>query len=209
MKLSDTLKTYLSGTTATQLLASNDVTNFLFNSFALLSNSDFKQLVELLTLKYDNIFEELHKLFASMFEGTTIGEGDILLSDKITNIPSLCFSQSSVESITGNNVTVLSSKCFSNCENLRTINFPNIELIGSSVFSNCKYLKSVTLPNSLERVGPNAFAGCTELKEIIYEGTIEECGKVDWWTLWDGSAENTNIRVMCSDGQYNFNKEIQ
>jgi hypothetical protein len=200
MAISDSLRKYLNGATAKHLLASNDVTNFLLNSFTLVSDSDYKELVQLLMLKYDDIFGEIETLIPGMFLGTQLLD-NVSLSGNIDIIPSQCFENSGITSVDANNVKTVASKAFFDCTNLETVNLPNVEIIGTAAFARCLQLKKFDLPKSVKKIGSKAFSECSSLEKIYYHGTKEEAAAINFGPMWDGSYNSSNITIVCTDGE--------
>lgn len=200
MALSDTLRKYLNSQSAQQLLQNDDVTEFLTSSFTLISDSDYKELVNLLMLKYDDIFGEIDTLVAGMFQNcNTIA--DVALDSAIRVIPSQCFENSNIKKLRAAGTRTISARAFCNCKQLKEISIPNVEVIGSGAFKGCESLTNVTLSTSIGKIGMRAFDGCTSLHEIKYEGTKEEARQIKWGIMWDGSHDNSNIKIICTDGE--------
>lgn len=200
MALSEKLRKYLMSATAQELLQQDDVTKFLLNSFTLTESDTYKELIEFLMSKYDDIFGEINILTAGMFRDI-IGVGNVSLNGTVDTIPSQCFENAQLGTIEGNNVTIISAKAFYNCNSLRSIDFPKLEIIGSGAFTGCAQLSKVDLPKTIKRVGMRAFKDCPNLKQIHYHGTMEEVKKVLWGTAWDGSFDCSNIKIVCTDGE--------
>lgn len=200
MAISNELRKFLTNGSIQQLLTENDLTRFLNAAHTMCSLEDFRKLVDLLSLKYEDMFGDLNGLLPGMFKDT-LSVHKVSLNGTVESIPSQCFEHSNLSIIEGQNVKTLSAKCFYECNNLTTVDFPNLEVIGSGTFNNCKSLKVIDLPKTLTKVSSKAFGGCTSLEKINYHGTKEECQKVQWMPTWDGTFDNTSgIKIVCTDG---------
>ena len=63
---------------------------------------------------------------------------------------------------------------FSECEELKNVNFPEgLKEIGDSAFRNVG-LESLVLPSSLERIGESAFTDCQKLKSVNFPEGLKE-----------------------------------
>jgi len=129
---------------------------------------------------------------------TEIGDNAFRLRDNIINIDlggveiisNHAFRESTIQSVRGENVTLLGEACFRDCTNLvdvylpnangnsqvggffygcralETISLPSLITCAASVFYNCINLKNVHLPN-LTNTGNATFQNCGELEEIV------------------------------------------
>ena len=200
MAISSKLREFLNKSSTQNLLNENDLDKFLNISFTELETTDYKKLIELLLYRYDNLFDELNKLNAGMFADITFTTA-ITLNPTISIIPSQCFENSTIGSISALGVETISSKAFYNCAKLTNIDLGEICAIGSSAFSGCTALTHVDIPNSICIIGSKAFANCPNLKTINYLGTKEECRKVFWAATWDGTFDSSAIKIVCIDGE--------
>lgn len=201
MAVSEGLRKYLNSESARKLLASDNVTEFLLSSFALIPYDQFRELVEILVLKYDDIFGEINELIPGLFMGSN-SVGNVSLNGNITMIPSQCFQNSTIKSIDSNMVTTIASRAFSNCTHLTKAELSHVEIIGSGCFSGCDQLTTVNLPNSLKKIGIKTFTGCASLQKIHYDGTKQEfTDNVTVGPQWDGSFDSSNITIVCTDGE--------
>lgn len=98
----------------------------------------------------------------------------INLNTKIKEIPSYCFTGSSITSITiPNNVSNIGSYAFSGCSKLTTINYSNkVSIIPNYCFQNCTSLTEVTIPSTVKTLNAGAYAGCNSLTKITIPGTV-------------------------------------
>ncbi len=103
------------------------------------------------------------------------------LGTDLTDLPSVAFAQSGLESITiPENVTSLGDGCFSGCESLTAITFEkqeNITSLGDSCFDGCKALPSITIPENVTSLGNSCFRGCSTLNAITMSDNITSLGK--------------------------------
>lgn len=134
---------------------------------------------------------------------TEIGDNAFRLRDNVINIDlgdaqvisNNAFRESSIQSVRGEDVTLLKESCFRDCANLvdvylpnanstlsfgsffngcralTTISLPSLAACGASAFSNCSSLKNVHLPN-LITIGNALFQNCSELEEISLPSLI-------------------------------------
>ena len=72
-----------------------------------------------------------------------------------------------------NNITHFGEYAFTDCVNLKRINFPTaLTTMGSFVFHNCESLEDVTFTNDLQAGGMWAFVNCKSLKRVIIRGNV-------------------------------------
>lgn len=200
MTLSDNLRKYLSSQSAQEILKNDNVNLLLLNSFTLIDDTTFKELVEFLSMQYGDLFGEIDTLTAGMFKDIET-VGTVSLNGTVDMIPSQCFENSRITSLNAANVNIVAAKAFYNCKQLTSVNLPNLETIGAGAFANCERLNKFDLPKGIKKVGMSAFKGCNNLTELHYHGTIEEAQNIIWRTSWDGSFDNRLIKVICTDGE--------
>ena len=76
-------------------------------------------------------------------------------------------------------LTEIGSECFTDCENLVTLNLSKTKLtsVGQRAFDACKSLSSIQFPKTLKTIGDYAFRECSSLEEVkIFDG-VETIGK--------------------------------
>lgn len=69
-----------------------------------------------------------------------------------------------------NNVTSIGNEAFSDCGNLKSVEFgENSQLtsIGGYAFYKCVLLTNIEMPERVKNIGSNAFCGCTGLNRIV------------------------------------------
>ena len=144
----------------------------------------------------------------------------VMYNDDFTKIVWYPISKSGDFNIS-NEVSVIQSKAFSGCLNLKKINIPdsvqninecafqgsrieevylNCEIINRLVFYQCSKLSKVTIGRNLKRLnGDWIFAQTSSsLVSINYEGTIAEWNLIIKDGRW---KDNSNItKIICSDG---------
>ena len=77
------------------------------------------------------------------------------------------------ETIAGKPVTAVSWRCFADCTNLETLEFPDtVTSIGTSCCYMLKKLKSVKLPENLISLGSMAFSFCESLESVTITEVI-------------------------------------
>ena len=200
MAISDKLRKFLNKPDNQQLLAENNLHKFLFVCFTELEIEDYRNLIGLLMLQYDDFFGELDGLTPNMFEQMH-GIGTVVLNPTVPSIPSECFKDSDITSISGDNVTTISQRAFIGCKNLIHIDLPNVTSIGSHAFGDCTALKQIDLPKTVQTIGIKAFNGCTNLKQINYHGTMEEFKNIRFGMRWDGTFDSSAAKIVCVDGE--------
>lgn len=62
---------------------------------------------------------------------------------------------------------------FSDCQNLKNVNFGKIEIIGDKAFSNCKQLTNIEFSKSLMNIGDDAFLNCENLTKVEFLGDLK------------------------------------
>ena len=134
---------------------------------------------------------------------TEIGDNAFRLRDNIINIDlggveiirNQAFRESTIQSVRGEDVTLLGESCFRDCTNLvdvylpnangtsqvgsffygcralESISLPSLTTCGASIFYNCSSLKNVHLPN-LTNTGNAIFQNCSELEEIVLPSLV-------------------------------------
>ena len=68
------------------------------------------------------------------------------------------------------NLSVLPTKAFSECTNIKNVILPNtLTAIGRAAFDNHTSLISISIPAGVETIGEYAFVSCISLKTITFE----------------------------------------
>lgn len=154
-----------------------------------------------------------------------------IMPNDVNNIdPYSAYEASTLESLTFNdNITNIPDYSFSNCSNLRVINFGSaIEHI-EYCFDVCTSLESLHFPASLRRIDQQAFADCTSLTSVVFEEgceflaaevfqdctalttvvlptTLEDTGDCHSWSgspdAFDGCTALTNVFTRLTSGTY-------
>ncbi len=117
-------------------------------------------------------------------------QGDIVLNESITEIPSSAFQYcSGITTVQlPTNIVSIGDGAFNSCTNLNEIFFNDkIENIGVQAFSQCTALGIVSIPESVKTIGASAFVDCSNLQYVLLkEGlqTIEKyaffsCGNIE------------------------------
>ena len=110
-----------------------------------------------------------------LYIGGTKVEGDIIIPEGVTSIPSYAFRyQTGITSVTiPDSVTSIGERAFSGCSGLTSVTIGNgVTSIGQYAFSSCSSLTSVTIPDSVTSIGYRAFYGCSGITRIDYSGDI-------------------------------------
>ena len=118
-----------------------------------------KQLLKKQVTLYENMFADMDTLV-----------GDITLADGLKKIPSMCFSNTNIETITlSKTVETIDANAFIGCSQLKEVIIPQdseLKTIGGNAFANCKNLTKFWGPDSLEVIGLNAFFPGDNLQEL-------------------------------------------
>lgn len=112
-------------------------------------------------------------------------QGDIVLNDAITEIPSSAFQNcSGVTSIQiPENVTIIKDGAFNSCSNLQEIFFnEKLKTLDVQAFSKCVSLTYVSFPNSLTTIGESVFVDCSSLKTVLLQEGLQSIGKYAFYS---------------------------
>lgn len=75
--------------------------------------------------------------------------------------------------ILSESIECLTSDCFSECVNLKSINIPNsINTICRDVFAGCSKLSSISLPEGLKTIDSGTFKNCVSLHSIVIPSSV-------------------------------------
>lgn len=77
------------------------------------------------------------------------------------------------------NVNSLGYSCFSDCENLKFVEFSpksNIIFLSIFLFQNCKKLENINLPSTISMLGNNCFENCINLKQLVLPDNLAIIG---------------------------------
>ncbi len=102
-------------------------------------------------------------------------KGAYLIPDSVTAIAYGAFENSAISEVTiPGTVSQISSRAFSNCQNLTKVTFPdNLEMISAYMFYNCTALENVVFPDTLKSVNYSAFAN-TGLTSVTLPKSVEK-----------------------------------
>jgi hypothetical protein len=91
--------------------------------------------------------------------------------DSVTTINELAFaSNTTIQSITMNNVVIIGNAAFQNCTNLSSITLSNtLTTIGTRALQNIA-ITSIVIPSSVTTLGEYAISVCSNLTSITFEG---------------------------------------
>ena len=134
--------------------------------------------------------EDLESLTLNLTDGLTYENGSTVLPMKaftkmrylknvelggFTEIGSMAFQNSGIETISIPDVTVINSQAFQECTALESVDMPKVETIGSSAFYWTDSLKEVTLPASITSLNGCGFGatknGSMDNFQLIMEKT--------------------------------------
>jgi len=107
-------------------------------------------------------------------------EGEIILPNALTSLPSNCFSNRiNLTSVTiPNSVTAIGNSAFSGCTSLTSITIPNsVTSIGGWAFWSCSSLTNITIPNSVKLIEDYTFAYCSSLTSITIPNSVTTIGQ--------------------------------
>ena len=74
-------------------------------------------------------------------------------------------------------VTYIPSLCFEGCTGLTSIKMPNITDIGDGAFKSCTGLVNLTIPDAVTTLRKDLCNGCAGLKKLIYSKKLGEIGE--------------------------------
>ena len=143
-----------------------------------------------------------------------IGGNAFRLRDNIINIDlgdvqvisNYAFRESSIQSVRGENVTLLGESCFRDCFNLVDVYLPNAN--GSpqvgGLFYGCRTLESISLP-SLTTCAASAFYNCSNLKNVylpkltnVGNATFQNCSELEEISLPSLISLSPNTFLNCN-----------
>lgn len=153
------------------------------------------QKIKIRTLEVGQGIECLKK---NAFEGKAVNIEEIIIPNSIKTISRLCFSHSSISTITlPNSITNIYPYAFAYTEKLKKIKIPNsckkigecafalsnieeviikdnVKDIGRAAFYGCKNLKEFTWPEKCKVIQDNCFNGCDNLCSVKFNAPIVE-----------------------------------
>lgn len=105
------------------------------------------------------------------------------------DLPWSSYSDSILEVVLPEGLTIIGAYAFYGCSNLVHISFPqSVKRISPYAFYGCSGLTSITIPGTLKSIGRNAFEGCTGLLTLnLSEGVME----IDEWAFESCSGIST------------------
>ena len=107
---------------------------------------------------------------------------------------------STITSITKNNVSIIKCHAFENCVQLSTVSFPNCNQIDESAFRSCTSLKTVSFPVCTD-INIYAFYNCTSLTTISFP----KCTSIGTYAFYSCSSLKTASFPKCTYiGTYAF-----
>lgn len=107
-------------------------------------------------------------------------QGDIVLNESITKIPSSAFQYcSKITTIQlPDNVVSIGDGAFNSCTGLKEIFFNNkIESIGVQAFSKCSAMEIITIPECVKIIGASAFVDCSNLQFVLLKEGLQTIDK--------------------------------
>ncbi len=111
---------------------------------------------------------------------TTLHIPEYYNNSHITAIGKSAFAHSKFDTVyIFNNINIIGSKAFYNCQKLSTVTIPySVTNIGEMAFYNCGSLTSITIGNRVTSIGERAFYNCYNLNTVYYTGTEYEWGDI-------------------------------
>ncbi len=148
--------------------------NYAFKNCSAFNNLTFEEGVDILQLGNGTSESEDYGLFrdcplASVFIGRPLSSSKPPFSN-ITTITEARF---------GNPVTKIPEYFFSNCSELKTVEFNKscqLETIDVYAFDNCPKLATPEFPQTYTTIGEGAFRGCASFTELTIPGTATSIG---------------------------------
>lgn len=118
-------------------------------------------------------------------------QGDIVLNESITKIPSSAFQYcSKITTIQlPDNIVSIGDGAFNSCSGLKEIFFnTRIESIGVQAFSKCSSMEIITIPESVKSIGASAFVDCSNLQFVILKEGLQTIDKYAFYNCGNISA---------------------
>lgn len=111
-------------------------------------------------------------------------QGDILLNESITEIPSSAFQNcTKITTITfPENVVSVGDGAFNGCSKLEEVFFNDkLKTIGVQAFSQCSAISIISLPESVVTIGASAFVNCSNLFYVLFKEGLETIGEMAFY----------------------------
>ncbi len=111
-------------------------------------------------------------------------QGDILLHESITEIPSSAFQNcTKITTITfPENVVSVGDGAFNGCTKLEEVFFNDkLKNIGVQAFSQCSTISIISLPESVVNIGASAFVNCSNLFYVLFKEGLESIGEMAFY----------------------------
>lgn len=153
--------------------------NFLFDMPSIYEGFNYKvEEKDIVVTGYEPDAVKDGKLTIPMiFDGILYGEDGFKIGNDVLELDlgrtlvlgSEVFNGTALKSVTGKYLAKLGNNTFSNCVQLRDIDFPVLTSIGDETFKECNNLIKVVLP-SLRVMGDGVFSGCEYLEECDVHG---------------------------------------
>ena len=119
---------------------------------------------------------QLGRIVLKEYRGTSDSP---LIPEFVYALDSDCFCGKNIKSIIiPNNIEIIGTSCFFNCEKLQEVVLPNnLKHLGSKVFAYCSSLRKIDIPSSIDAIRANSFYYCTNLESINIQYGIEYLGE--------------------------------
>lgn len=159
-------------------------------------------------LKHIEFKGEITSIGKNAFENTTSLNMELSFSD-LTSLGEYAFTSSGITSIDlGDNLTSIPMKAFSNCQNLKEVQFPScLEDIRTWAFENCTSLLFIELPESVSYLDTHCFRMDKNLERVIVvNSAMLEINVTIFADLDDHKYTNTTVYFpnIKSEGDGNF-----
>lgn len=145
------------------------------NAFSCVKSGDYYTQKASFAFEIPGVITALGK---NALRGTGVS-GTVRLSDDITNIPDISFSQcKNLKSVVlPDGITTIGDEMFAGCSSLTSVSIPNmVTRIGAGAFSGCTGLTAINVPDLVKSIGGNAFYGCSSLTAISIPDSVKSIG---------------------------------
>ena len=134
----------------------------------------------------------------------------LIIPSHVAEIGAFAFSGTRLTSVTvPEHVISIGNYAFNRCVFLTTARI-EAPTVGGFMFTSCTALTSVTLAKTVTKICSHWINYCTALTEIIYEGSLEDWGRIEKQSNWDGhqgQVKGTLEKIICTDGYMQYDPE--
>ena len=111
---------------------------------------------------------------AGIFAGSSLTE-IIFPAESSVSIGEMAFMDSSLKTVTLNNIAEIGLGAFAGCRQLERLSLNRISSVGAHAFADCTVLTSLVL-SEVDSIAQSAFAACTSLSDISGEECLKYIG---------------------------------